>query len=74
MQVWFGDQKVWSGQNNNFPPETVGRCELSTSWERNPNTDLTARLKAVEPGLEVPVKFAYRLRVVVRVCTHQGAL
>ncbi|EMV4499123.1 conjugal transfer protein TraN, partial [Vibrio cholerae] len=23
---------------------------------RNPNTDLTARLKAVEPGLEVPVK------------------
>ncbi|HDG1635278.1 TPA: conjugal transfer protein TraN [Vibrio cholerae] len=56
MQVWLGDQKVWSGPNNNFPPETAGRCELSTSWERNPNTDLTARLKAVEPGLEVPVK------------------
>lgn len=66
MQVWLGDQKVWSGPNNNFPPETAGRCELSTSWERNPNTDLTARLKAVEPGLEVLVKFAYRLRVVVR--------
>ncbi|MDF5083449.1 conjugal transfer protein TraN, partial [Vibrio parahaemolyticus] len=56
MQVWLGDQKVWSGPNNNFPPETAGRCELSTSWERNPNTDLTAKLKAVEPGLEVPVK------------------
>ncbi|HFF2915996.1 TPA: conjugal transfer protein TraN, partial [Vibrio cholerae] len=42
MQVWLGDQKVWSGPNNNFPPETAGRCELSTSWERNPNTDLTA--------------------------------
>ncbi|MEH0346398.1 hypothetical protein, partial [Vibrio cholerae] len=30
MQVWLGDQKVWSGPNNNFPPETAGRCELST--------------------------------------------
>ncbi len=56
MQVWLGDQKVWSGPNSNFPPETTGACELSTSWERNPNTDLSAQLKAVTPGLEVPLK------------------
>lgn len=56
MQVWLGDQKVWSGPNNNFPPETSGRCELSTSWVKNPGTDLTQKLKSFQPGLEVPVK------------------
>ncbi|HAK5168492.1 TPA: conjugal transfer protein TraN, partial [Salmonella enterica] len=38
MQVWVGksgqETKVWSGPDGNFPPETAGRCELSTSWER----------------------------------------
>jgi len=41
MQVWIGGTKVWSGPDGNFPPETPGRCELSTSWERNPNVDVT---------------------------------
>ncbi|MEK9497177.1 conjugal transfer mating pair stabilization protein TraN [Photorhabdus sp. P32] len=54
MQVWVGksgqEQKVWQGPNNNFPPETAGACELSTSWEVNPNTDVTNNFKNVKPG------------------------
>jgi hypothetical protein len=46
MQVWIGGQRVWSGPNNNFPPETAGACELSTSWNRNPGLDLTNYFKA----------------------------
>ncbi len=47
MQIWIGEPgeevKVWSGPNNNFPPETAaGQCELSTSWDENPNLDLTS--------------------------------
>lgn len=42
MQVWIGGTKVWSGPNNNFPPETAGACELSTSWNQNPNKDVTS--------------------------------
>ena len=45
-QVWIGlgDDpltKVWSGPNGNFPPETEGKCELSTSWQQNPDVDVT---------------------------------
>lgn len=49
MQIWIGEPgkevKVWSGPNNNFPPETAGACELSTSWDTNPNLDLTRYFK-----------------------------
>jgi len=45
MQVWIDNYKVWSGPNNNFPPETAGRCELSTSWNRNPNVNVTSYFK-----------------------------
>lgn len=52
MQVWVGksgqETKVWSGPDGNFPPETAGRCELSTSWERNPNVDVTPYFKNVK--------------------------
>ncbi len=55
MQIWIGkagqEQKVWSGPNNNFPPETAGACELSTSWVRNPGTDITqAFLDSISEG------------------------
>ncbi|MCB5162655.1 conjugal transfer mating pair stabilization protein TraN [Marinomonas algarum] len=54
MQVWVGEPgkevKVWQGPNNNFPPETGGRCELSTSWDRNPNVDLTRYFKNADPN------------------------
>jgi hypothetical protein len=46
MQVWIGGQKVWSGPNSNFPPETAGACELSTSWDWNPGLDITNYFKA----------------------------
>ncbi|MBT4862685.1 MAG: conjugal transfer mating pair stabilization protein TraN [Gammaproteobacteria bacterium] len=28
--------------NDPFPPETLGNCELSTSWNQNPNLDITS--------------------------------
>ncbi len=49
MQVWIGGTKVWSGPDGNFPPETPGRCELATSWERNPNVDVTPYFKQAGP-------------------------
>ncbi|ECT7562163.1 conjugal transfer mating pair stabilization protein TraN [Salmonella enterica subsp. enterica serovar Cerro] len=60
MQVWVGksgqETKVWQGPNNNFPPETAGKCELSTSWERNPNVDVTPYFKNVNDGDVVTFK------------------
>ena len=41
MQVYLNENKVWQGPNSNFPPETGGSCELSTSWVKDPNTNLT---------------------------------
>ncbi|TCV62826.1 conjugal transfer protein TraN [Pseudomonas fluorescens] len=45
MQVWVANTKVWSGPNENFPPETAGACELGTSWSTAPNVDMTSLLK-----------------------------
>lgn len=45
MQVWLGTDKVWSGPNDNFPPETAGACELGTSWETALNADITQSIK-----------------------------
>ena len=45
MQVVLNGTRVWSGPNGNFPPETAGDCELGTSWELNPNADLTSYFK-----------------------------
>lgn len=60
MQVWVGksgqETKVWPGPDGNFPPETAGRCELSTSWERNPNVDVTPYFKNVKDGDVVTFK------------------
>lgn len=54
MQVWVGQPgsqtKVWAGPNNNFPPETGGACELSTSWDKNPNTDVTHLFRDAKKG------------------------
>lgn len=66
MQIWIGkaglEQKVWSGPNNNFPPETAGPCELNTSWVQNPNIDITNQfLSAISEG-DV-VRFKIRVSV-----------
>ncbi|HDV6122846.1 TPA: conjugal transfer protein TraN [Pseudomonas aeruginosa] len=45
MQVYLGGDKVWSGPNSNFPPETAGKCELSTSWNANPGVDISKQFK-----------------------------
>lgn len=50
IQVYLGppdnETKIWQGPNNNFPPETDGKCELSTSWNEHPNVDITNLLKS----------------------------
>lgn len=66
MQIWLGkageEAIVWAGPNSNFPPETAGACELSTSWDQNPNHDITAQfLNAVSEG-DV-VRFKIRVSV-----------
>lgn len=66
MQVWVGpadnEVKVWSGPHGDaFPPETEGKCELKTSWERDLSTDVTEYFKNVQPG-EV-VRFHIRVSV-----------
>ncbi|CCN40027.1 hypothetical protein VIBNIFTn2_120009 [Vibrio nigripulchritudo FTn2] len=56
MQIWADSTKVWSGPNNNFPPETSGKCELSTSWSQNPNTSLKSIFQSKNPGEIVTIK------------------
>ena len=41
MQVLINNRKIWQGPNDNFPPETEGKCELSSSRNVNPNVDVT---------------------------------
>ena len=56
MQVWIGppgkEQLVWGGPygTGTFPPETSGRCELSTSWAKNPNVDITKYFSEAKEG------------------------
>ncbi|EFJ8746167.1 TPA: conjugal transfer mating pair stabilization protein TraN [Klebsiella michiganensis] len=51
MQVYVGgtgrDDLVWAGPDgvDVFPPETSGRCERNTSWDKNPNVDITDKFK-----------------------------
>lgn len=54
IQIWIGEkgkeQKVWSGPNGNFPPETGGACELGTDWSARPYVDVTHILKSLSPN------------------------
>lgn len=62
MQVWVGEpgkeELIWGGPDgkNVFPPETAGRCERGTSWERNPNVDVTRFFKNVDKNAIVNFK------------------
>lgn len=73
--------KIWAGPNNNFPPETGGACELATSWDWNPNLDVTQFFKVdgnVQTKVRVSVAgcgegFAYiRVRVKDQCLLHEG--
>lgn len=66
MQVYVGEpgklELVWTGpydwrsNPNHFPPETPGSCELSTSWERNIDVDVTQYFKEASEGQAVTFK------------------
>lgn len=66
MQVFVGEpgkeERIWTGPYdwrttpNFFPPHTGGSCELNTSWERNPNVDITRFFKNVKKGAIVNFK------------------
>lgn len=62
MQVWVGEpgkeELIWGGPDgvHVFPPETSGRCERGTSWERNPNVDVTRFFKNVKKNAIVNFK------------------
>lgn len=45
--IWTGPND-WQTNPNYFPPETGGSCELSTSWERSPNVDVTHLFRDIE--------------------------
>lgn len=58
MQIYLNGILVWAGPNGDFPPETDGACELSTSWDTAPGTDLSAYF-AIEGEID------FRIRVSV---------
>ena len=55
IQVYVQGQKVYAGPNDNFPPETGGACELATSWNVNPNVNIT-QLFQTEGNIDVKVR------------------
>lgn len=55
-QVYLNEVKIYNGPNGNFPPETSGPCELSKSWEKYPNINITNSFTNVAPNDEVRFK------------------
>ncbi|GIB31903.1 conjugal transfer protein TraN [Vibrio cholerae] len=55
-QVYLNDKKIYNGPNANFPPETEGNCELSTSWDTRPNVNITDSFTNIPAGGEVRFK------------------
>lgn len=53
----FGDLRPGSYNSpERFPPETAGSCELSTSWQVNPDVDVTSNFNSVASGDELDFK------------------
>lgn len=51
FQIYLNKNKVYNGPYpDQFPPETHGECELSTSWEVNPNVNVTENFRNVGAG------------------------
>ena len=57
LQVYVAGEKVWE-HDSLFPPETTGRCELSTSWNKAPNTDVTAQFKKTADPIQVKLRLS----------------
>lgn len=60
FQIYLADKMVWTHTPGVFPPETAGACERSTSWNVNPNTDVTSSFKVNEGSV---IKFKTRTSV-----------
>lgn len=58
--IWTGPVD-WRSNPNYFPPETPGKCELSTSWEAKPEVDVTKWFKEVDKDSII----TFRIRVSV---------
>lgn len=53
----YGDRRPSSYNTpEQFPPETAGPCELSTSWQVNPDIDVTQSFKNAKSGDELNFK------------------
>lgn len=46
FEIYFNDSMLWTHSPGVFPPETAGGCERATSWNVNPNKDVTTEFKA----------------------------
>lgn len=57
IQIYINNSKIYHGPNSNFPPETSsGACELSTSWQKDLNRDITSHFTGLQPGDVVSFK------------------
>ncbi|EKA5635888.1 conjugal transfer protein TraN [Vibrio navarrensis] len=56
FQVWLNDKKIYNGPYANFPPESAGSCELSTSWSTKPLIDVLDSFKYVPQNTIVTIK------------------
>lgn len=56
MQIWFDNDTVWLGPNQNFPPETAGPCELGTNWQQNPQIEVTKKFANVAQNQQITFK------------------
>lgn len=51
FQIIFNNELLWTHTPGVFPPETAGECERGTSWDVEPNVDITEVLKRTDTGL-----------------------
>lgn len=45
FEIYFNESLLWTHTPGKFPPETSGDCERNTSWQVNPNANITEQFK-----------------------------
>jgi len=48
FQIYFNNNLIWTHTPGVFPPETNGSCERGTSWQVNPNENVTAQFQTAD--------------------------
>lgn len=48
FQIYFNNELLWTHTPGVFPPETAGACERGTSWNVNPNKNVTSQFKSAD--------------------------